>query len=366
MEKNEMQINSIINQTRNKLMNFKYSKSKISIFSKFNSSKNLFLQNKGETSVNFRRNKKSIYSNRSSEDMQNKSEDFIISTNSISKRKINHVKFDTNYIRRISTKNNSKTNEIIKNENILNGLNISQIRESKIDFINYQFLLGQKNYFKKIFQHYDFNFPKYKTKRKFPYLNQNSKKSYDENKLKKSSFEQDELNSNSIKDEIKNFTVSSYINRNNHNNNNNEIKFNKYNAPDIKKLNELLFEYSKRKNNKNNNVIEKEKIIDDNYNEYLKGISSTLSNKSKSEVKRLSRQNHKNKIKNLKNYLLLYDKSDIYQNIKRINNNRSSTMIKQNNKFFFNRSQSLKNINKSVSIENPLLRKKIKLKKIVL
>ncbi len=365
MEKNEMQINSIINQTRNKLMNFKYSKSKISIFSKFNSSKNLFLQNKGETSVNFRRNKKSIYSNRSSEDMQNKSEDFIISTNSISKRKINHVKFDTNYIRRISTKNNSKTNEIIKNENILNGLNKSQIKESKIDFINYQFLLGQKNYFKKIFQHYDFNFPKYKTKRKFPYLNQNSKKSYDENKLKKSSFEQDELNSNSIKDEIKNFTVSSYINRKNHNNNNNEIKFNKYNAPDIKKLNELLFEYSKRKNNKNNNVIEKEKIIDDNYNEYLKGISS-LSNKSKSEVKRLSRQNHKNKIKNLKNYLLLYDKSDIYQNIKRINNNRSSTMIKKNNKFFFNRSQSLKNINKSVSIENPLLRKKIKLKKIVL
>ena len=129
----------------------------------------------------------------------------------------------------------------------------------------------------------------------------------------------------------------------------------------------MLFEYSKRKNNKNNaydSLIEKEKIVDDNYNEYLKGISSNVSNENKSEVKRLSRQNHKNKSKNLKKYLFLYDKSDIYHNIKRINNNNSSTMIKKNKKFFLNRSQSMKNM--SVSIENPLLRKKMKLKKIVL
>ena len=46
-------------------------------------------------------------------------------------------------------------------------------------------------------------------------------------------------------------------------------------------------------------------------------------------------------------------------------------MIKKNNKFFkikkfvFNRSQNMKNINRSVSIENPIIRNRIKPEKIV-
>jgi hypothetical protein len=378
MEKDEIQIYSILNQTRINLMKLKNTNSKINTFSKFNYSRNLFLKNTEETPPNPRTNKKSIFTNRTSKDIQNKSEDFKINTNSILKRKtffINKVKFDTNYLRKISNKNNIKINELKNNENIFGEFKKSQIKERKIDFINYQFLLGQKNYFKKIFQHYDFSFPTYSTKRIYPFMSQDSKKYYDENKLKNNSFEQDELNSNSMKDETKKFTISSYRNRNSHNeanfyriNNDTKIKFKKYSAPDIKKLNEMLFEYNKRKNN---SLIENEKIIDDNYNEYLKGISSTVSNKSRIDVKRLSCRKHKNKIKNLKNYILLYDKYDIYHNIKKINNNNSNTMIKKNNKFFkikkfvFNRSQNMKNINRSVSIENPIIRNRIKPEKIV-
>ena len=87
MEKDEIQIYSVLNQTRNNLMKLKNTNSKINTFSKFNYSRNLFLKNTDETSLNSRRNKKSIFTNRTSKDIQNKSEDFKINTNSISKRK---------------------------------------------------------------------------------------------------------------------------------------------------------------------------------------------------------------------------------------------------------------------------------------
>ena len=322
-----MRMYSILYKTRNNLINLKNSKSKI-----INDSKNLFPKKTNETPSNFCLNKNFIQSYRNTKDIPIKSKKFKSNTSFISKKNafcINKIKFDTNYLRRISTKNDSKEYKMKNNENFLYGLNISKIKERKIDFIDFEFLLGQKNYFKKIFQHYDFKYPKYITKKINPYLSQDSNKYFNEAKLNKNSFEENSSNTYSMKAERKNISLSLYRYRNILNkssvikiNNIKRIKFKKYKAPDIKKLKDLLFEYSKRKND---NIIEKEKNNDDNYNDYLKDISSFNSVKNKNEMKRININEHNFKIKNIKDYLLLFDKSDIYHNIKRIN---------YNNKFF--------------------------------
>ena len=368
-----MQIYSIINRMKSNLFKLKNKRAKINPISKFNSSSNLLSVNKNEVSSNFNIFKNGIVSNSISKDISNKKEEvFKNDIDSISERKtdlLNFVQFDINYLRKISPKNNFNTYEINNNSNIFNWLNISQIKERKMDFINYQFLLGQKNYFKRLFQHFDFHFSSSDSKRINPCLNRDSKKYINENsslnpsRLKqnqqKDFFEQDELNVHQMKEGNGNFCSSSLKNINGINkksilklNKNKKIKLKKYCESDIKKLKEILFEYSKRKNNK---LIEKEKIIDDDYKEYLKAIPSTESNKSISKDKKLNKKNPKTKIKNLKINALLYDKTDIYHNIKRIKiNNNSNIILKNNankfyklNKIVLNRKNNLENINKS-------------------
>ena len=370
-----MQIYSIINRMKSNLFKLKNKRAKINPISKFNSSNNLLSVNKNEVSSNFNIFKNGIVSNSISKDISNKKEEvFKNDIDSISERKtdlLNFVQFDINYLRKISPKNNFNTYEINNNSNIFNWLNISQIKERKMDFINYQFLLGQKNYFKRLFQHFDFHFSSSDSKRINPCLNRDSKKYINENSSlnpsrlmqnqKKDFFEQDELKVHQMKEGNGNFSSSSLKNINGINkksilklNKNKKIKLKKYCESDIKKLKEILFEYSKRKNNKLN---EKEKIIDDDYKEYLKAIPSTESNKSISKDKKLNKKNPKTKIKNLKINALLYDKTDIYHNIKRIKiNNNSNIILKNNankfpklNKIVLNRKNNLENINKSIN-----------------
>ena len=371
-----MQIYSIINRMKSNLFKLKNKRAKINPISKFNSSNNLLSVNKNEVSSNFNIFKNGIVSNSISKDIYNKKEEvFKNDIDSISERKtdlLNFVQFDINYLRKISPKNNFNTYEINNNSNIFNWLNISQIKERKMDFINYQFLLGQKNYFKRLFQHFDFHFSSSDSKRINPCLNRDSKKYINENSSlnpsrlmqnqKKDFFEQDELNVHQMKEGNGNFSSSSSLKNIKHINKksilklnkNKKIKLKKYCESDIKKLKEILFEYSKRKNNK---LIEKEKIIDDDYKEYLKAIPSTESNKSISKDKKLNKKNLKTKIKNLKINALLYDKTDIYHNIKRIKiNNNSNIILKNNankfpklNKIVLNRKNNLENINKSIN-----------------
>ena len=370
-----MQIYSIINRMKSNLFKLKNKRAKINPISKFNSSNNLLSVNKNEVSSNFNIFKNGIVSNSISKDISNKKEEvFKNDIDSISERKtdlLNFVQFDINYLRKISPKNNFNTYEINNNSNIFNWLNISQIKERKMDFINYQFLLGQKNYFKRLFQHFDFHFSSSDSKRINRCLNRDSKKYINENSSlnpsrlmqnqKKDFFEQDELNVHQMKEGNGNFSSSSLKNINGINkksilklNKNKKIKLKKYCESDIKKLKEILFEYSKRKNNKLN---EKEKIIDDDYKEYLKAIPSTESNKSISKDKKLNKKNPKTKIKNLKINALLYDKTDIYHNIKRIKINNNSNIIFKNNankfpklnKIVLNRKNNLENINKSIN-----------------
>ena len=375
MEKNEMEIYSIINRMKNNLCQLKDTREKNNNIPKFNSSRNLFTLNKNEASSNFNIFKNGIVSNRLSKNFNNKKEEvFKNDFDSISERKtdlLNFVQFDINYLRKIPPKNKYNTIEMKNNSNILNSLNIPQIKERKMDFINYQFLLGQKNYFKRLFHHFDFHFSPCNSKKINQCLNRDSKIYINENSLlntarlmlnqKKGFFEHDEFSTNQMKDGSGNFSSSSLRNVNNINNKNflrlnrnTKIKLKKYSESDLKKLKEILFEYSRRKNNKS---LEKEKIIDNDYNQYLKGIPSTESDKSKSKEKKSNKKSPKTKNKNLKLNVSLYDKTDIYHNIKRIKINNNSNKIIKNKvsklskfkKFILNRKNNPENKSKSIN-----------------
>ena len=108
-----------------------------------------------------------------------------------------------------------------------------------------------------------------------------------------------------------------------------------------------------------------------NYNEYLKSISSSESNKSKSEINKLIKRNLNHKIKNLQSLInksSIYEKKNIYINTKRTNKtNNSDIKIKKDNyneilkfrKFISHRHKYLAHINKSVTIGNSNLKEKI-------
>ena len=103
----------------------------------------------------------------------------------------------------------------------------------------------------------------------------------------------------------------------------------------------------------------------------MKSISSSESNKSKSEINKLIKRNLNHKIKNLQSLLnksTIYEKKNIYSNTKRTNKtNNSYTKIKKDNynkilklkKFIPHRSKFLEHINKSITIGNPNLKEKI-------
>ena len=119
--------------------------------------------------------------------------------------------------------------------------------------------------------------------------------------------------------------------------------------------------------NETNKFKENEKIIDYNYNEYLKGISSSESNKSKNETNYVSKKNHKIIIKikkSLNDKLILNSRSAIEQKIKRLNQNNYLYMNIKNNKdllklkrVILKRKKFHNDISKSIAIENNALRK---------
>ena len=119
--------------------------------------------------------------------------------------------------------------------------------------------------------------------------------------------------------------------------------------------------------NETNKFKENEKIIDYNYNEYLKGISSSESNKSKNETNYVSKKNHKIIIKikkSLNDKLILNNRSAIEQKIKRLNQNNYLNMNIKNNKdllkfkrVILKRKKFHNDISKSIAIENNALRK---------
>ena len=377
MENNELQIRSIINRNRTiNSIKLKNSKSQIRLIPKYNISRNINSKSINETSSNFSSIKNFIQSKYNSKDFQDNSDKNRNNKKDINSYRrtysVNFVKFDKNYLRRISSKNTNKEYEKKNNSNMFSLININQTIDRKIDFFNYVFLLRQKEYFKKLFQHFDFKSPSRYIKTRNRNLNKISKKYSYNNRLKKNYFQQNE---HLIKDDNKNISSSNFKTINNFHNkkcyfngsNYDNIKIKKYNAQNnLQKIKGFLSEYNKRKNK---NLNEKEKIIDDNYKEYLKGISSDESDENKTKSKIFNKKNNKVKFNKIKNKILLFDKSDIYSNIKRINNNSNSNIIIKNNNnkysrfktFIINRKKSFENVSKSINIKNSILRKKLKI-----
>ena len=141
----------------------------------------------------------------------------------------------------------------------------------------------------------------------------------------------------------------------------------------IKKSKENKKDKENKKNDEHNGnykLNEDDKIIDDNYNEYLKGIiTSSESNKSQSEKNILNKKNSKiliKKIKPRKKKLVLNDRSENSKRLKRLNHyNYSSVMFRNNKKILqfrklnSNNKKILYNINNSIIIENDILGEKI-------
>ena len=150
----------------------------------------------------------------------------------------------------------------------------------------------------------------------------------------------------------------------------NNIKSKKNYSIDISKENKKNNKQKENKGYKGNYELKKnDKIIDDNYNEYLKGISSSESNKSKSEANILSKKNNEisfKKIKAWKSKLLLNDRSENAKTLKRLNQfNYSNIMFRNNKKLLqFRKLNSNKrkisdDISNSIIIENHAVREKI-------
>ena len=394
------------NRMQNIFGEIKYRKSKTNTVEKYNFSRDSFLKYKNKTTSNFNLYKNSLISNNSSKDISNKNEELIKSDiNSIFNKKseLINIKHKINSSKSCDNKNKS---------NISNLFNKTQIKKKKIDFIKYKFLLGQKNYYKSFLQHDNFNFSSYYSKKINPYVSKNPKIFYIHiDKLNKLYLWKDKKNIYSIKDLGDNLFISLSKHFNNNQNRKNiskinnciNIKIKKYNSINTLKFpNESLFEDKNIIRSKNNNIIEKSirnkniknqqihfkqednnkpknnnDIIDDNYKEYLKDITSAESNKSKSERKNINRKNPKLMIKNLKQIkfeIPLNDKNEIFQYKKRLNKYNYSNMLIKNSKklfefkkFISNRKKSLDDINRSISksiiIENLVFGKKIMLDK---
>ena len=402
MKKNEKQFNRSTNILKNDLIKLKCEKSPNSTITKFNFSRNSLSNNKNKTSSNFNLYKNCQISNNNSKD--------ISGNNSISNQKVNLenlAQFGVNFLRKLSAKNTKrkvfsfKTCDKKVNANIIHWLNLAQIKKRKIDFIKYKFLIGQKNYYKRLFEQDDFSFSTYYSKKINPYLRKKPKKYYfNVDEFKKIFAEQDDMCIYSMRDWHKNFSISSLKHLNNNlpkknnckiNNLYTTIKIRKNNIPNIlRKTNEILEddkneiikkndylikklnENKKNKINQENKELdkspEKEKIIYDNYNKYINNISSSESNKSQNAIKNININNKSHRVlvislRSLKNKLFLNDRNKMNQYGKRINNNNSSIMINNNKKFLKLKNiisnRKKEDINKSIIIGNAVLRKKI-------
>lgn len=399
MQKNEKKIYKQINCMKNCLIKLNNRKSNLNTFSKINIPRNSILK-KNKTSSNFILYKiNSLYnSNDSKENLTkldekqlDKSKEIfnndINSFNSFTSRRnngVNTIQLDENYLRLISTKNikNKRASSLLynikNNSQFINSLYIPN-KKKRADLIKYKYLLGKINYFKRIFHLKDGLTLKSKRNNLSPFQLNIKYNIYNDdlNKSKYLLLQSEEIKSNKnikenfsfpsipyhkIHNNIRKFRFTSikikkdfYQNKNTNQNNNN-IGNKKNNLIDNTKDNE-----------ENNKSTSSEKIIEDNYNEYLNDISCSESNKSKNEIrsKIKYKKNLEDKItkriKDLKKKIFNYDKNDINKNIKR--NKMNENILKMDKtiklkKMTFKKRKDAE-VNKNINIDNPILRKKL-------
>ena len=399
MQKNEKKIYKQINCMKNCLIKLNNRKSNLNTFSKINIPRNSILK-KNKTSSNFILYKiNSLYnSNDSKENLTkldekqlDKSKEIfnndINSFNSFTSRRnngVNTIQLDENYLRLISTKNikNKRASSLLynikNNSQFINSLYIPN-KKKRADLIKYKYLLGKINYFKRIFHLKDGLTLKSKRNNLSPFQLNIKYNIYNDdlNKSKYLLLQSEELKSNKninenfsfpsipyhkIHNNIRKFRFTSikikkdFYQKKNTNQNNNNIGNKKNNLIDNTKDNE-----------ENNKSTSPEKIIEDNYNEYLNDISCSESNKSKNEIrsKIKYKKNLEDKItkriKDLKKKIFNYDKNDINKNIKR--NKMYENILKMDKtiklkKMTFKKRKDAE-VNKNINIDNPILRKKL-------
>ena len=396
MQKNEKKIYKQINCMKNCLIKLNNRKSNLNTFS---IPRNSILK-KNKTSSNFILYKiNSLYnSNDSKENLTkldekqlDKSKEIfnndINSFNSFTSRRnngVNTIQLDENYLRLISTKNikNKRASSLLynikNNSQFINSLYIPN-KKKRADLIKYKYLLGKINYFKRIFHLKDGLTLKSKRNNLSPFQLNIKYNIYNDdlNKSKYLLLQSEEIKSNKninenfsfpsipyhkIHNNIRKFRFTSikikkdFYQKKNTNQNNNNIGNKKNNLIDNTKDNE-----------ENNKSTSPEKIIEDNYNEYLNDISCSESNKSKNEIrsKIKYKKNLEDKItkriKDLKKKIFNYDKNDINKNIKR--NKMYENILKMDKtiklkKMTFKKRKDAE-VNKNINIDNPILRKKL-------
>ena len=399
MQKNQKKIYKQINCMKNCLIKLNNRKSNLNTFSKINIPRNSILK-KNKTSSNFILYKiNSLYnSNDSKENLTkldekqlDKSKEIfnndINSFNSFTSRRnngVNTIQLDENYLRLISTKNikNKRASSLLynikNNSQFINSLYIPN-KKKRADLIKYKYLLGKINYFKRIFHLKDGLTLKSKRNNLSPFQLNIKYNIYNDdlNKSKYLLLQSEEIKSNKninenfsfpsipyhkIHNNIRKFRFTSikikkdFYQKKNTNQNNNNIGNKKNNLIDNTKDNE-----------ENNKSTSPEKIIEDNYNEYLNDISCSESNKSKNEIrsKIKYKKNLEDKItkriKDLKKKIFNYDKNDINKNIKR--NKMYENILKMDKtiklkKMTFKKRKDAE-VNKNINIDNPILRKKL-------
>ena len=399
MQKNEKKIYKQINCMKNCLIKLNNRKSNLNTFSKINIPRNSILK-KNKTSSNFILYKiNSLYnSNDSKENLTkldekqlDKSKEIfnndINSFNSFTSRRnngVNTIQLDENYLRLISTKNikNKRASSLLynikNNSQFINSLYIPN-KKKRADLIKYKYLLGKINYFKRIFHLKDGLTLKSKRNNLSPFQLNIKYNIYNDdlNKSKYLLLQSEEIKSNKninenfsfpsipyhkIHNNIRKFRFTSikikkdFYQKKNTNQNNNNIGNKKNNLIDNTKDNE-----------ENNKSTSPEKIIEDNYNEYLNDISCSESNKSKNKIrsKIKYKKNLEDKItkriKDLKKKIFNYDKNDINKNIKR--NKMNENILKMDKtiklkKMTFKKRKDAE-VNKNINIDNPILRKKL-------
>ena len=415
MQKNGIKVYKQINSMRNSLRMFNNRKLNLNVFSKLHSSKISSLQ-KNKTSSNFILYKiSSLYNNNDSKENQKKIEEKqfnnikeifnndINSFQSLSSRRnnfVNTIQLDENYFRLISTKNikNKRTSSVLydlKNSSqFLHSLYMPN-KMKRIDWIKYKFLLGKKNYYKRITNSKDNGILESNKSNLTPFqLNINFNIFNEENnKTKYLMLQSEEIKSNlnskenisfpsiqnhSIQNQNKRLRFTSikikkdfYQNKNHKESNDLNIKLIKSKKNNIiKKLN---ISGENNKDKEENNILNSPcKIIEDNYNEYLNDISSSNTNVSKEnkkdsnliKYKKLLDDKVTRRIKELRKKILIYDKNDIYKNIKGYKFNEKIKRINITNRIIKNKQfDSNKNkaseVNQNISINNPILRKRI-------
>ena len=400
MRKNETQFYSNSNQQQNDSIKLKCPKSRNDNIVKFNYSRSLCFKNKNKTTSDFNSYKKGQIPNYESQDISNKTKELAKNDiNFIYNKKngvTNSVIPDKMFLRKIKSKNIKNKffeSKSCDNSSIIDWLDKTQIKNRNIDFVKNKFLLRQINYYKRLIEKDEFNFSSSYSKKVNVYLKKNRKStSFDLDKLKLF-LERNERNLSLMKDKKEKSSILSLKNLSNILNKQKFSKIDNFSSIKIKNnnmlnslnnSNEVLYDYKNNiinqkyyfvEKSKEDNEIKKYKskeiknIIDDNYNEYLKGISLSDSNISQSEIKNEDNKNQKvfiKKLKPLKNKSTSNNnENEINQYKNRLNNYNFSSVIIKNNKILFklkkiiaNQRKNWEDISKCITIEKPVSKKK--------